>query len=357
MRVTLKQDSCTWGMRASAAALLLAILNGCSEIGEQLSDIMFVPHHRSAEVQGEQTKLTLLVSDIPTPRGAAAIAPLIVGAALDQVGKAIDAESQRYIATYSAGKSANVFNNGGKKLVGIGFERRVHTAPDKNDLGVVAMRFCALIVKGDDQGKFFSLVPYAIDFHFSKAKVVAFDGLSPFGFDLLNPWEFVTDWFSEGPKLFNDENVDMTIEISISNLIYDEKTKKPKTIDLGKRELNFKKLKMQSPDEEKQNSNPIIKATCGKFMNDKDEQNVTDINKQVNEKESSIQQGKNLDFRTFFATPAPSSKNSNMTFYTVNVKVTEVDDFGARVKELGKTFSSEKQGIQDKFTNMFTGGP
>lgn len=323
------------------AAILGLLSSGCSSVGEQVSDIVFVPHPSSAVVKNDSTSLSLIHEEPPgTPAIAAPAAAALIGAGLNQIQKSLEAESKRYVATYSAGRTEIRNQFAEYPLKGLLFERHVRVNREEGQDGDLAMRFCAAIEAIDKNEKFFALRPYGIDFHNSKAKVIAFDMLSPFGFDLLNPWELITDWFGDGPKFPADNTVDLVVKVEFQNLILDTETKQPKVIPLGVREFRFKGIELQNAANEDESENALIKNSCDGYDGTPPTGNL-----------------EKLDLKTVMAFPAPTETGSPDTIYNVSVTVTEVDEFGERVKDLSDTFKENRPAVQNQLNDLFSGSP
>ncbi|MEQ8226814.1 MAG: hypothetical protein RIA64_01920 [Rhodospirillales bacterium] len=371
----------------SIAMLVISLsISGCSSIGEQVADIVFMPHSRSAEVKGEEVGIDLhyveqasvnyygkKLSVCAEPKkdqeqralsallGTASTA--LVGAALDQVEKSIEAEGKRFIQGYSKSitvnnfcvKAAGVGNTPKKvggmtvynRLAAIRFYRIVGKDSSKGLKGRTAMSYCLRIdpVAGSD-GKLFQVAPIALDFHYSKAKVVAFDLLSPFGVDVLNPWEVVTNLFKDdGVRLINDDDVDLTLSLKVDNLRLNTKNNTIETTNLAKLEFpTYKKLKMRSAEDERTSdkTDAITKVKCG---------SQSELIAAYN---ASTPAGPTADATRYFAAP---DRIGNVSIVTITVNATEVDDFGERVKQLGEKFKSEKAGFQERLSNTFSGSP
>lgn len=326
---------------------MLFFLSACSSIGEQVSDIVFIPHSRSAEVKGEKTELELFIGKIPEDEKATAFAGFavgataVLGAALDGVEKALEAESKRYLATYSSKKSAIIVPKE-SHLYGFRFTRFINVDESGNN-GTVAMRYCAIVIDLGD--RFFAIKTIGKSLYYSKAKVVAFDVLSPFGFDLLNPWELVTDWFGEGPKFIADDDIDMTINLAMTNIVFDTKKNAAVETEIGKREIKFEKLAMTETEQDDE-------CTTDKFNKE------SVITKSIRDSKDLIKElkknGANLDSLPIFLKPQPAIQNGNQIFLNVSVNVTEMDDFGTRVKELSEKFKSERPGIEGRLNGAFS---
>ncbi|MEQ9559802.1 MAG: hypothetical protein RIG67_28845 [Rhodospirillales bacterium] len=332
------------GLIAVSAVMVLA---GCSSIGKQLSDIFFVPHPNSAETEGEITELHLIYKTKPAGAVAGALpalGPVLAAAAVKEIEGAIEAESKRYVASYSASVSGEFFENTSKILRGIRFVRKINAKSGEDAVAPTAMSLCMLVDVLPSAQSVFRLRPYSLTFVSSKAKVVVFDLLSPFGFDLLNPWELVTDWFQGGPKLVQDDDVDLTIDVKVTNLILEKQSNLMKTVELGSLSLPLKKTKMATPPTVPDHTAPGIRTRpC-------DEQNFDDLIKS----NGSMAAG-TLNFDGFMPRPRKISEGDTAELFTVSVNVTEVDDFGARVKELGEKFKEKKEGFQEQLNNLFAG--
>ena len=428
-----------------AGSLLLGLsVAGCSSVGKQVSDIVFWPHSQSTHTEGEKTNLTVvpykpvledskkllarldkLKKSIDDTEGflqfgPAGIAASLISAAFDQVGKELDRESKRYLATYSATTSARI----DKKLEGLFvFERYVGlNAKEPDSAGKIAMRYCGVLVsesKPTSQGKEVDLVrviPYGLDLYMSKAKVVAFDLTSPFGIDFLNPWEGITNQFSDNPgkrgvRLIADDQIDLTIEHSLTARKIDTKSYSLKTVNLGTLEKKIKNVPFEplSPSKKHkesadQNHNPqnkkvgLPEKSCDTLSKEaetlekaiasleKTDKDVSKLEEQV-EKAESVSEEEKISLKTkieSLRTEIEKTKNdvseielseyqqtvdqkkpgndlflmpvndNDFLDYAFKIKVTEIDNFSERVKELSTNFEENKEGWQSELTDYFS---
>ncbi|MEQ8230695.1 MAG: hypothetical protein RLW61_10830 [Gammaproteobacteria bacterium] len=328
-------------------------IGGCGSLGRQASDIVFVPHRHSAHVDGERVELELVFhshfkesrSEPVSARAEVAglpavVAPILVGAAFDQVGNAIEAESKRYVATYKGAASSHRFEDGEKTLAGIEFVRRIGT--DAN----VAMRFCAVVRRVAGEEQFFYLEPFGLEFNYSKVKVVALDWLSPFGIDLLNPWEILTDRFSDSRKtgMSNDHDIDLTLEVSFDNLVYSSSSKKVETVSLGSNQIRFRDVPVAGVFAKQGSGLNGLKADRGEAFQAASEQAA----------QTRVAYGSVGNRALIFSVPQPSSSGSSAQHFSVTVTATEIDDFGSRIKELSEQFESNREGLQKAVLDAFS---
>jgi hypothetical protein len=329
------------GSRISAgcgALIANLTLSACASLGEQASDIIFVPHADSAKVDGEATTLTLFFKrpeEAQQELAAAAVAaPVLIGMALDGVQQMLADEKERYIGAYSA--TATVYSEAGKPVFPTGFlfERKVKIDGTLQP----AMRFCGDFQKLGET--LFVIRPYATDLLKSRAKVVAFDATSPFGFDVLNPWELVTDWFGDGPRIPPvDDDVDMIIDMSFSGLRYDEKSGERKVVALGRRSFERKDIKIgkkKTPPPGEEGS-----PTCDGFKG------------RTEREMEGIKDGPQLNFNAVMAAPKPiSDAPGEPTIFNVVITATESDAFAKRVEQLSDRFSSERPGLEGRLNEI-----
>jgi len=333
--------------RIILTSIVATLLSGCASIGEQVSDIVFIPHHKSSFVKNEENSLTLIygsknktepiAQNNPQVKAALAgsltvgtIASALIGVGLDQVEKSLEAESKRYIASYSSGDSAIIENFDTSELKGFIFTRMIKKEK--------AMKFCGRFQVIDPISKIFIVKPYAIDLYKTKAKIVAFDLTSPFGIDLLNPWEVVTDWFGDSPpRIINDNKIDLNIGISFTNFTIDKKDGSAKIVNLGSQTFPFNNLKAGAPNDMNSESN-IVKNSCEDF----------DPYSRIDVRDSDA-----ADMQAIMISPKTVSNQSKHTIFGVTMKITEVDEFSKRVKELDSTFKSQRPGIQNQLNNLF----
>lgn len=367
---------------ALAAAALTA--GGCSSLGGQLTDVVFVPYANSAKTSDETLALDLVFDDEPTrtheslglpAAGAAAVA----GAVISQIDATLKAEAERYQASYAAESSSDQFYYvavkgkpfaGGATRVKFAGARLIRTIPGKKGgAPELAMSACFVALPTSTDA-FFHLVPVSYSLRRSKAKIVAFDLTSPFGVDILNPWEILTDPIMNGGYDLppTDNTLDVSISARLANPHYDKegklglgvsKTEEPFTLKAARVGDNsaglfagFKTLQSKKPEL------ASLDATCGAG-----EATTGQIRKL-----RAALMGLKLDDidRIAFASSGrifPSPKRAIATedgavgngVFTLKIAVDEVDDYGARIKEVHGAFSKEKDGLQEQLTDFLDG--
>ncbi len=332
----------------TVACACAALTSACSSLGEQASDIIFIPHRNSAKIDDaatlalffeykEKEKEDELAAEsmrAAFPGAVAVLGPALIGLALDGIEQGLADESGRYVASYSAGRTVRTTKEAAraKPLAGFLFERRVEGGEDK-DGGknyIEGMRFCAAIDMIDEANGLFVIRPYAIEMFRSKAKVVAFDMTSPFGFDLLNPWEVVTDWIDHPPRFPADDAIDVAVEVELTSLAYDKAGNVAKTVSHGKRAFAFKDVPLGAP----KSGDP---STCKDYRPVKPEP---------------LDDTKQLQLGSLMAMPRPTSAESDLIVYNVVVTATETDEFGKRVKVVSDRFKKERPGLEGTLTDI-----
>lgn len=366
-----------------AVGLVLAgatALTGCSSLGGQLADVVFVPNAHSAKTADETTDLELAFSGKPAPEEVkleiAGAAPAIAAAVVDQIGKTLAAEAERYQATYSAEASGDrfyhtsfdpskrpTFAKTNIRLAGFKISRHVKVR-GKNE---AAMAACFIAIPGSTDAYFY-IVPVAYDIPYAKAKMVAFDLTSPFGVDVLNPWEIITDPLINGayeapPK---DKDIDLKFSVSLQNLYFDKDGKLGVT-NIAADPVSLKNVEVGKINgEEKRDGyfpayRKFQKAAGENFAYRCDDAATPEALATLRDKIVDLG-ADNATVMTLiaggraFASPKPAlpDRKTNANFL-VRVAVEETDEFAARVKELNAAFEKEKPTIQKGLSDFLDG--
>jgi hypothetical protein len=152
--------------------------------------------------------------------------------------------------------------------------------------------------------------------------------LSPFNFDLLTPWTIFTE-SSEGLKFPKDNDLDLTIQIGIHGVWIDSK-EKMHSETLVNKTLKFNGIGLEKT-EVINNLGSIIPTNT----------NALDLS---------------LLKKAHLFPAIPRSYVDDKSFGTGNfiitILVTEFDEYGKRVQELGETVEGEKKGIIENLTNF-----
>ena len=340
--------------------LFAALASGCTGIGEQLSDIVFFPHSRSANVKSEVVLIKSIVLKKPQPSVdggkpeiVSAAAPIIAGLAIDQTKAAIDAEAKRYSTTYSA-SFKQAYNPESHYLAGIWFARyspgdTVKIAAEaeafdplddttKQNVTLPSMTYCLALSSptSDKNNNLWVVTPYGGTLNESKSKVVAFNLLSPFGFDIFNPWELVTNWFDKDnwPKLLNDNDLDLTINFNLGTSKLSKAKEKIESVNQIETSYAYKNIKLGSTD--------FVGETnvCGNSP----EEFSTALAALPPASEKELSSGQ------FIIEPPPII--GDMGIVSGSITVTEVDEFGEKVKQFGEQFDSDKDDIKKKIIDF-----
>lgn len=382
-------------MRSSLTLLSLSLLiPGCSSLGGQLADVFFVPNARSAKVSDETVKLEIAYSEFQRPMTeikvgegdgekftpsfvAGALAPVLAGAIVDQIGKSLATEAERYQATFSADAGGDQFYvkpfdtveaapSAANRATDIRFAgfKLLRTAKN-HDANVPAMTACVIALPGSVDN-FFYIIPVSYELNYAKAKVVAFDLTSPFGVDILNPWEIVTDpLFNGGYELPpGDDDIDIKMSVSLENMFFD-KVGKLNVTNTAAEAFDLKAAKMRSGSQ--------YFAAYQSFLDKLGPDRSQPYELSCDADASALQIAELRD-RIFAlridsaerilltaagrAFPSPkravATGDSNANFL-VRVVVEETDEYGARIKELTTAFEKEKPTVQKGLTDFLNG--
>ena len=377
----------------------LLLCTGCSSVGNQLSDIVFMPNANSdrrdeAEISLElafSTNAPILVdlkameedfsmADLeafaPAAGGALGILP---GLIVSQIGASLAQEAERYTASYSAEASSDGFyhfeepsygaveigdnyirDTSDIRFAGFRFDRLIN---DGTVEGRIAMSVCAIALPGRSDD-FFYLFPVSYQMRYSKAKLVAFDLLSPFGVDLLNPWEIVTQTLAgdglDLPPMDND--VDLTLAVSFEYLSYNNDNKLtsatigPNTFDLKRVKVTGKPVSGYFPTYRK-----FLAAKGERFSLPCDETSDTPAIASVRDEIMKLpltdidRMRLGSAAKLFPSTPRAFGGNSGNGNFMMKVEITEFDDYGGRVREVSDAFDQNEESLTKKLTDLFDG--
>jgi hypothetical protein len=373
----------------------LAMLTGCASLGNQLSDAIFIPTPGSDKREGERVTLELAYSTrAPTDEnrvrkpdtvderyeslksfglslGPAAIADTVVAT----ISQTLLEESKRYEATYSSEAVSDQFYHAAKPLVDHSKAREKETPTDIRFAGFkmtrevavsgetkAAITICGVALPGQEDA-FFFLVPVSYSMNYTKAKLVGFDLTSPFGVDLLNPWEIVTDplsgqGFNFGPK---DNDVDLNLAITFEYLHFTDDSLA--TTKVGPYTVTSRSVSL----------NPQKRAGYfdgySAFLKSQDNAFQLPCNEQTTIEDIAVLRDRIQDLKfddaprmqlaaraKLFPSPKRAfddGKRGNGNF-TMKVQATEFDSYGNRVKEVSDAFESKKESTQQKLTNFFS---
>jgi hypothetical protein len=304
-------------------AFAIGCLAGCTSFGDQIGDAVFVKHPNSAQVKGERLTLNILSASPPSTQSTASAASAAFSQfALSQIEATLKAEAKRYRAGYSA--ETTKILDASHVLTGLHFKREINT--HSNGGGSTAMEFCVDIFRiSGTSNELMTFGAGAISLSNSKAKVVAFDLTSPFGFDVLNPWELVTDWFgNDKPRLINDNQVDLLVQVDLASL------QKNKAGALVQVPMGSKVFSYQ--DETLGSGTP---SNCKSPIS---APNAVGIS--------------NVDDAFLAPEPFGGAGSGQRPIVIAKVSVTEVDEFGERVEEFSTLFDENRSGIEGQLNNL-----
>ena len=373
-------------MKNIVTLLSIGMLSGCSSLGNQVTDIVFIPNPNSDFRNAEKVHLELGFSDkaefnevqIDADGDANRFgisAASIAEQAISSISSALTEEAKRYEATYSArsvtdqfyytktaGQTAKFLKNPTSiKLAAFKLQRTVSQG-DQHAISV-----CGIVLPGQDS-KFFFMVPVSYNLEKTKAKLVGFDLTSPFGVDLLNPWELLTNPLSGkplslGPK---DDDLDLTLSVSFDYLSYTDEGLATKTIEPKSLKYNAISLRPQDGIFESfaRFAQPNLIDTRPLFCSSEHAEttdNMVALRDYIleNFEPDSTAYMQLVAQSALFPSPPRaflneldiSSGNANVT---MKLQVTEFDNFGKRVQEVSGAFDEEKEDLQSQLTNFLS---
>ncbi len=381
-------------MRKSLLFLTVGVsLAGCSSLGGQLADVVFIPNAHSAKVVDESVVLEIAYSEIKRPTTEIAepkkekdlgefsllgpLAPVLAGAVVDQIGKSLATEAERYQATFSADAGGDQFYAAPfptaeaaptrpDRATDVRFAGFKITRSARNDgANVDAMSLCMIALPGSVDN-FFYLIPVSYTLNYAKAKVVAFDLTSPFGVDILNPWEIVTDPLFNGGYVLppGDDDIDMKVSVSLENMFFDAAGKLNVTntsaeafdikgARMGEGSRYFAAYqaflgRLGSPRSKE------FELNCGADTAAADIASLRDriFSLRIDSAERISLTAAGRAFPSPKRAVAADKSNAN---FLLRVVVEETDEYGARIKELAAAFEKEKPTVQKGLTDFLDG--
>ncbi len=396
-------------------------MSSCSTVGSQLSDIVFIPNGKSAKRQDADINLQIAYSDQNIGTGqvqdgknsfdflSGGTASILAGLVIDQIGASLTEEARRYQATYSAQASGFKYffedDNTGIKFAGFAFNRYIPAKTSKKDEEPrLALSVCAIALPNPDSS-FIYIVPVSYSVNYTKAKLIGFDLLSPFGVDLLNPWEILSDPLSgEGFKgIPADNDLDIKVGVGFDFLHYDEngnvrttstevKTFDIKNVQLGQSQLfpafktfieetelkNFIEVKSESTETdnstkfmnflnrdfkktESDDSDTITKNTFElNCAGDSGSENVALLRDIVYYYIHNTKYDHPSVFKLFSQSKSfPIAKrafaNRGNGNFVLKVEISEFDDYGERINEISDAFETKKDSWQENLSDLLNG--
>jgi len=347
-------------MKIKHYSLIVAVFSvfssGCTGISNQISDIVFIPHPGSDRRVDENVELELFFDTCEEDGSralplAAAGAPAIAEALVNTVGKILAEEAKRYEATYSANVTREGFYCPDKSMALSGFRltRSLGKAkPDSGTSAKKAMTFCAATIPARDPS-FFQIVPLQYELQNSKAKVVAFDLTSPFGIDIFNPWEVITDTVTGQLKGIPADNaIDMNISITLtSHFISSNSLKEAKHTHAWK----DSGVKIGSTWRNKDIPQDMLTRAAYGTEADADDEFYCKVLSDLNAPQISQAITGALGYNTGIFFPKVVTSNDESTgVFNLEVAITEFDAYGERINELSTSFTKNKEDITKQIT-------
>ncbi|MEE9330497.1 MAG: hypothetical protein V3V30_10200 [Parvularculaceae bacterium] len=378
-------------------------LIGCSSVQGQLSDIVFMPNSASDQRAEDEISLEIAFSaNAPAAKidpdvaeemvveayslsgfsGVSASAKM-AEIAISQIGKTLTQEAQRYTASYSSEASSDAFyffdNPSGYSQIDeatriratseiqfAGFKFTRWIKQGSKDERKRAMTICAIALPNTTD-QFFQIIPISYQMTYSKAKLIGFNMLSPFGVDILNPWEIITDPLTgKGyDKIPSDTDLDLTMAVSFEYLHYTGENDELVTTAVSPNTFDVKGLKVTGKPYQGRFS------AFNKFvadMNKEDDTGAGGYEFECNDETTPEQiadyrdkiMGLPLDnfprmrlgsgAKIFPSSPRVMGDFGNGNFM-IKVEVTEFDDYGKRIGEVSKAFDQNKSSLQQKLTD------
>lgn len=329
-------------MRSIAILSILLTLAGCSNLQRNLSNLIFPPNVFSDRRQGEQVQVKLSYNkDREEVAGASRfIEPtsiaFVAGLAISQAQQFLKTESEKYSATYTGIAVGDTFYESNAPAAAINLKAISVRREVDNDK---AMEFCALVVPTLDKTAF-RIFPAYLQVHRAKAKLIGFDWLAPFGFDLLAPWTI----FQNKLRL-TDNDVDVTIDLDIHG-VWVDKEQKAHNESLAKQQLKFTGVVLNQNDGGGtlllKTKKGAPKLTCDNIS----DYMVSDVILTDTESNAVLYQ----------AVPRSQYPGGSTLVGTGNfilkVLVTEYDDYGNRIKDLGNKLEDNKDSITKALTGF-----
>lgn len=381
------------------AAAGAAALSACSSVGGQLADVVFVPNGRSAKVDAERVEVNLAFSPVSTNLVkvvedkkneltfeflSGGLSGALASAVVDEVSETLAAEAERYQATYSAEAGGEHFfiapyvakidrsaKADGLPRTNVRFAgfKLTRTAEARGDKKKAAMTACFIALPGSTDA-FFHLIPVSYELNYSKAKLIAFDLTSPFGVDILNPWEIVTDpLFGDGYELPpTDRDLDLRISVTLDNLSYDKDGKLAATSRAAE-PIDLKGVQVSPPTDGKGRYFPAYEKFLAAVEGPDSKAFEFSCNAEASPEKIAALRDKILDFgaddfrvmtlmaggRAFPSPKRALPKGESNANFLVKALVEETDNYGARVKELNAKFDKQKGGVQKSISDLIDG--
>ncbi len=388
----------------TVGAIAFVFIGGCSSVSNQLTDIVFIPNANSDKSLKERVEIELAYTRTSEERKQCAgsatafgfsgggAAGKIAEIAVEQVSKALKDEAKRYTATYSATAASDVFYHGSAdndeitgedgavdcesthsqritttmKFAGFKLTRYVKKHAKAAD-EIDAISICAIALPTPND-QFFYLAPVAYSMRYSKAKLIAFDMLSPFGVDILNPWEIITDPLTgAGPTLPPaDNDIDVTAAVTFDYLHYDKEGKITST-KVGPQSFEVKGARVSGKTtngyfsaynrfrKDVLNANEgNYEFTCGTQTTGND---IATLRDQILDISPTNIHRLRLgsDAKLYASAPRETGDDQDNGNFMLTVAVTEFDSYGERIKEINSAFDENKSSIQETLTNILDG--
>lgn len=387
----------------TVGAIAFVLIGGCSSVSNQLTDIVFIPNANSDKSLKERVEIELAYTRTSKARqecnpevssfgiAGATGAGKIAEIAVEQVSKALKDEAKRYTATYSGTAASDVFYHGEPdndqtpdpiaakcreektqrimtkmKFAGFKLTRYVKKHAKAAD-EIDAISICAIALPTPND-QFFYLAPVAYSMRYSKAKLIAFDMLSPFGVDILNPWEIITDPLTgAGPTLPPaDNDIDVTAAVTFDYLHYDKEGKIAST-KVGPQSFEVKGARVSGKPtngyfsaynrfrKDVLNANEgNYEFTCGTQTTGNDIATLRDRILDISP--TNIHRLRlGSDAKLYASAPRETGNVQDNGNFMLTVEVTEFDSYGERIKEINSAFDENKSGIQETLTNILEG--
>lgn len=375
---------------------LLLMSNGCTSLKRNISNLMFPPNPHSDRRDGESVTLEVLyLKDRSSPDfqfpstvdKAAFPVAAVAGFIVDQTVQFLKDEGDRYSATYSAAAFGDTFYDGWNKEAAIN-TRAIRLS--RKVKGEPAMQFCALVEPTLDE-RAFHLIPVSLSVNLAKAKLIGFDWLAPLNFDLLAPWTiFKNEWAGF------DNNVDVKIELALEAIWLHEEANSKTAIhqeQVAKQEFSFQNVTLgqsgtidpfglrnwtfdtttntliKKPNGDGKSGQPTPSDLCNthldrltRIMAPKEYVFTPPGTKLTPEEitlgeeiKNALMSGAKVTSPIFPAIPRTrvSTTNYGPGNFILKALVTEHDNFGERVKELGNKLEGKKEGIVNKVSGWF----
>lgn len=221
----------------------------CSSLTNQLSDLVFIPNIDSNETNEKEIRIKIITDKsrkelkierekFKTQKALPLLAAPLATAAISQIQKKLKKEAEKYTASYSAMEIKDTFYSGWTQkaninVKGIMIERFIH------GIEIPVMEMCFYLQPTLDE-KAFQLKPISVLIRKSKAKLIAFDWLSPFNIDLLTP-RTIFSKSKGGLKFPKDNDLDLTVQVNLQ-AIWVDKGQKGHSVDIPAKPLKVTKL-------------------------------------------------------------------------------------------------------------------